>query len=105
MAFADQDAIAAGRFFIQKYKIVNNTINITGNVIIDVSADCPAARSASVPVNPADAAFSLALSIHIPITGCQVAVANIPTAPTIDMPSAPLAGIFSAVKPSIFGQK
>ena len=85
--------------------MIKSTINIAGKETIVPKVSCPATSSSSSPVSPAAAASALSLSIHLPIIGWKIDVENIPTAPIIDMPKAPLFGILSAMKPIMFGQK
>ena len=80
-------------------------IKIPGKLNMYVIVVCPTANSKASPVKPEVDRSLFAESIHPPITGWKIAVENIPIAPTIDMPSAPDFGIFSAIKPIIFGQK
>ena len=80
-------------------------MSVAGNNARFDSTLCPATNSGSTPVIAAAVAFSRALSIQLPITGFHKLSANIPAPPIIDIPRAPLSGMFSATKPTMVGQK
>ena len=67
---------------------------MAGKLIMVVSVACPAAKSNAAPLSPWASFWTVDESIHPPIMGWKMDVENIPIAPMIDIPKAPLKGIF-----------